>query len=54
MKKLSEAGLLTPLLEDLSRNIKLAQKEPRVGRTRAAGMGSPHGAAARVARGERE
>ena len=28
LKKLSEAGLLTPLLEDLSRNIKLAQKEP--------------------------
>ena len=28
MKKLSEAGLLTPLLEDLSRNIKLAQTKP--------------------------
>jgi len=29
LKKLSEAGLLTPLLEDLSRNIKLAQKKPK-------------------------
>jgi hypothetical protein len=28
LKKLSEAGLLTPLLQDLQRNVELASKKP--------------------------